>query len=245
MSVETVVLNGLGLIPAEMVSEICAGIEDGVILFRRYAEVENIGISVHDSGFVGDETGFGGISYGSQSFALYVDPDCEAARLNTRLHAAATTVHELHHCLRQRACPLRPYSQMCAGDVLVLEGLAVHCEEFLGYGQAPAVQGVGIDGIRPLIERIAPIIGDHQADWGWIYERNGLKHGALYGMAITSSRLTFQRTEPTPLRLWMRRGERSGTRFKRASPGGRILRPRPTRQTAATSSAKLNGVLSL
>jgi hypothetical protein len=27
MSVETVVLNGLGLIPAEMVSEICAGIE--------------------------------------------------------------------------------------------------------------------------------------------------------------------------------------------------------------------------
>jgi uncharacterized protein YjaZ len=182
MSVETVVLNGLGLIPAEIVTEIRAGVEDGVALFRRHAKVENIGISVHDSGFVGDETGFGGISYGSQSFALYVDPDCEAARLNTRLHAAATTVHELHHCLRQRVCPLRPYSQMCAGDVLVLEGLAVHCEAFLGYGEAPAVQGVGIDGIRPLIERIAPIIGDHQADWAWIYERNGLKHGALYAM---------------------------------------------------------------
>ena len=141
MSVETVVLNGLGLIPAEIISEIRAGIEDGVGAFRRHAEIENIGVSIHDSGFVQEETGLGGISYGSQSFALYVDSTCEAARRKTRLHAAATTVHELHHCLRQRVRPLRPYSQMCAGHVLVLEGLAVRCEEFWVTAKRPRSKG--------------------------------------------------------------------------------------------------------
>ena len=42
MSVETVVLNGLGLIPAEIISEIRAGIEDGVVAFRRHAEIETL-----------------------------------------------------------------------------------------------------------------------------------------------------------------------------------------------------------
>jgi hypothetical protein len=74
MSVEIAVLNALGLIPAVIENEIVAGIEDGVALFRDHTEVASIGISVHDSGFVAAETGFGGISYGPQSFALYVDP---------------------------------------------------------------------------------------------------------------------------------------------------------------------------
>jgi uncharacterized protein YjaZ len=71
---------------------------------------------------------------------------------------------------------------MCAGDVLVLEGLAVHSEEFLGFGKPPAVQGVSIDRVRPLIDRIAPGVSDPQAQWAWIYEQNGLQHGALYSM---------------------------------------------------------------
>jgi uncharacterized protein YjaZ len=198
MSVETVFLNGLGLIPAEIISEIRAGIEDGVVVFRRHSEVENIGVSIHDSGFVQEETGLGGISYGSQSFALYVDSTCEPARRKTRLHAAATTVHELHHCLRQRVWPLRPYSQMCAGDVLMLEGLAVRCEEFLGYGEAPAVKGVSFDMTSHLIDRIAPMIDDPQAEWGWIYERNGLKYGALYAMGyhLVAPYLSARRTNP-------------------------------------------------
>ena len=52
----------------------------------------------------------------------------------------------------------------------------------MGYGEAPAVKGVSFDMTSPLIDRIAPIIDDPQAEWGWIYERNGLKHGALYAM---------------------------------------------------------------
>jgi uncharacterized protein YjaZ len=182
MSVEITVLNALGLIPVTIENEIVAGTEDGIALFRGHADVASVGISVHDSGFVAVETGFGGISYGPQSFSLYVDPSSDAVRLKTRFNAAATTVHELHHCLRQRSCPLRPYSRMCAGDVLILEGLAVHTEEFLGFGVPPSVRGVGIDEVRPLIDRIAPVVGDPQANWAWIYEQNGLRHGALYSM---------------------------------------------------------------
>jgi uncharacterized protein YjaZ len=198
MSVEIAVLNALGLIPAAIENQIIAGIEDGVALFRDHTEVAGVGISVHDSGFVAAETGFGGISYGPQSFALYVDPSSAALRLKTRLNAAATTVHELHHCLRQRTCPLRPYDRMCAGDVLVLEGLAVHCEEFLGFGRSPVVQDVSVDRVRPLIKRIAPVVSDPQANWAWIYEKNGLKHGALYAMGyhIVSSYLSGVRSSP-------------------------------------------------
>jgi hypothetical protein len=96
MSAEIAVLNALGLIPAAIENEIVAGIEDGVALFRDHTEVASVGISVHDSGFVAAETGFGGISYGPQSFALYGDPSSAALRVKTRFNAAATTVHELH-----------------------------------------------------------------------------------------------------------------------------------------------------
>jgi hypothetical protein len=80
----------------------------------------------------------------------------------------------------------------------VLEGLAVRCEEFLGYGEAPAVKGVSFDMTSPLIDRIAPIIDDPQAEWGWIYERNGLKHGALYAMGyhLVAPYLSARRTNP-------------------------------------------------
>jgi uncharacterized protein YjaZ len=198
MSVEIAVLNALGLIPAVIENEIVAGIEDGVALFRDHTEVASIGISVHDSGFVAAETGFGGISYGPQSFALYVDPSSHRLRMKTRFNAAATTVHELHHCLRQRSCPLRPYDRMCAGDVLILEGLAVHSEEFLGFGAPPTVPGVSVDRVRPLIDRIAPVVSDPQANWAWIYEKSGLKHGVLYSMGyhIVSSYLSAMRSSP-------------------------------------------------
>ena len=54
MSVEIAVLNALG-IPAAIEKEIVAGIEDGVALFRNHTEVANVGISVHDFGFVAAE----------------------------------------------------------------------------------------------------------------------------------------------------------------------------------------------
>jgi hypothetical protein len=186
MSVEIAVLNALGLIPAVIENEIVAGIEDGVALFRDHTEVASIGISVHDSGFVAAETGFGGISYGPQSFALYVDPSSHRLRMKTRFNAAATTVHELHHCLRQRSCPLRPYDRMCAGDVLILEGLAVHSEEFLGFGAPPNCSGrkrrqgpAAYRSDRPCCERSASKLGvDLREEWpkAWRSVFDGLSH---------------------------------------------------------------------
>lgn len=183
MSVDIVFLNALGLLPPDIVATVRAGIEDGVAALRRHVPVEHIGVSVHDSTFVGEDTGFGGVSYGPQSFALYVDHASESLRLNTRRNAASTVVHELHHCLRQRSCPFRPRDQLCAGSVLVLEGLAVHCEEFLGFGDSILVRGVGSEMVRPLMNKIAPIIDDPDAEWAWIYRQNGLpKYPAMYPM---------------------------------------------------------------
>ena len=87
---------------------------------------------------------------------------------------------------------------MCAGDVFILEDLAVHTEEFLGFGEPLAVQGVSVDRVRPLIDRIAPGMGDPQAQWAWIYEQNGLKHGALHaiGYHVASSYLADAQSTP-------------------------------------------------
>ena len=63
MSVDIVFLNALGLLPPDIVATVRAGIEDGVAALRRHVPVEHIGVSVHDSTFVGEDTGFGGVSY--------------------------------------------------------------------------------------------------------------------------------------------------------------------------------------
>ena len=87
---------------------------------------------------------------------------------------------------------------MCAGDVLVLEGLAVRCETFLGYGEPISVNGVGIERVMPLINRIAPDIENPKANWSWIYDQNGLEHSALYAMGyyIVAPYLSAEGSDP-------------------------------------------------
>lgn len=147
MSVEIAVLNALGLILAAIENEIVAGIEAGVALFRDHTEVASVGISVHDSGFVAAETGFGGISYGPQSFALYVDPSSDALRMKTRFNAAATTVHELLTvCVNARArcaptigCALETFlrEEWPKAWRSVFDGLSHRIIVFVSYAEQP------------------------------------------------------------------------------------------------------------
>lgn len=137
MSAQIVIFNALGLLAADIECEIRLGIEEGIDAFGRHAKVEHVGIAVHPHGYVSEYTGLGGMNYGPESFALFADAAYEGLRVDTRRHAAAVTVHELHHALRtRRYLPKLLYSspELCAGEILAMEGLAIHCEYFLGFG---------------------------------------------------------------------------------------------------------------
>jgi hypothetical protein len=83
------------------------------------------------------------------------------------------SLHELHHVLRtRRFLPKLLYSspELCAGEILAMEGLAIHCEYFLGFGPSLNISDVSPEAAVALIEKIAPIIDEPKANWYWIYE---------------------------------------------------------------------------
>lgn len=158
MSAQIVIFNALGLLAADIECEIRLGIEEGIDAFGRHAKVEHVGIAVHPHGYVSEYTGLGGMNYGPESFALFADAAYEGLRVDTRRHAAAVTVHELHHALRtRRYLPKLLYSspELCAGEILAMEGLAIHCEYFLGFGPSLNISDVSPEAACALTEKVA------------------------------------------------------------------------------------------
>jgi hypothetical protein len=204
MSVQIVVFNALGLLASDIEREIRLGIEDGIAAFDRHAKVEHAGIAVHPHGYVSEFTGLGGMNYGPESFAVFADDTYEGLRIDTRRHAAAVAVHELHHAIRTRHClPRRLYSssELCAGEILIMEGLAIQCEYFLNFGPSLLVRDVTPEMVSPFIDRVTPIIDKPKADWAWIYELNGLPppvYKAMYPMGyyIVADYVQKRRTNP-------------------------------------------------
>lgn len=56
----------------------------------------------------------------------------------------------------------------------MLEGPATRCQAFLGYPEPSTVRGITAVQVAPMLDRIAPIVGDPRAAWTWIYEPSGL-----------------------------------------------------------------------
>ena len=179
-----------------------AGISDAVAALSRYVALGRIGIAVHLSEIVARETGLGGYAYGADSCAIYVDPRCEALRSGARTNAAAIAVHELHHVLRMQHTAWPRFDEVCAGEVLVLEELATHCEVFLGYPEPQTVQEVQTPLTRECLETIAPIVGDPNAGWRWIYGLNGFPervYKAIYPMGHAVVGAYLAQTGRTPI----------------------------------------------
>lgn len=174
MTVEVVVFNAAGLLPAAPEAEIRAGIDDGIAALRRRLDVEGAGIVVLLTEGVDAETGMGGRAYGPDACEIRVDEASRALRVGTRVNAASVTVHELHHVLRMRHGMPRRFTDLCAGDIIVLEGLATRCQTFLGYPDPSMVRGITAEQVAPSLDRVAPIVGDPKAGWTWIYEPSGL-----------------------------------------------------------------------
>ena len=202
MSVEVALFNGSGLLPPSLEAEVRAGIGDAVAALSRHVALGNVGIAVHLSEIVARETGLGGYAYGPDSCAIHVDDRCDALRRDARINAAAVTVHELHHVLRMQhaACPR--FSELCAGEVLVLEGLATHCEIFLGYPEPRSVHEAQDALTLECLERIAPIVDDPNATWHWIYGLNGFPervYKAVYPMGPAVVGTYLAQTGRTPI----------------------------------------------
>ena len=191
MSIQLVFFNALGLLEPALEREVRAGVETGIAAFERHHKVENLGVAIHPNGQVSEFTGLGGINYGPESFAIFADDSYEGLRKDTRRGAAAVTVHELHHAMRTRHyLPRRLYgsSDLCAGEILVMEGLAIRTEYFLGFGPSLLVHEVDPLIVDGLIDRVAPIVSNPTSDWGWIYDLNGLPphvYKAMYPMGYT------------------------------------------------------------
>jgi hypothetical protein len=202
MSVEVAFFNGSGLLSPRLEAEVRAGIADAVAALRRHVALGRIGIAVHLSEIVARETGLGGYAYGPDSCAIYVDYRCEALRRDARANAAAITVHELHHVLRMQNPAWPRFAEVCAGEVLVLEGLATHCEVFLGYPEPQTVREARSALTLECLETIAPIIGNPDAGWRWIYGLNGFPervYKAVYPMGHAVVGTYLARTGRTPI----------------------------------------------
>ena len=185
MTVEVAFFNAAKLLPAALEAEIRDGIDDGIAALRHHLDVEGVGIVVLLTEGVDAETGMGGRAYGPDACEIRVDEASPALRVGTRLNAASITVHEVHHVLRMRHGFPRRFADLGAGDVIVLEGLATRCQSFLGYPDQSTVRGITAEQVAPLLDRIAPIVGDPGAEWAWIYEPSGLPaevYKAVYAM---------------------------------------------------------------
>ncbi len=184
MTVEIAFFNGSGRLPADLEAEIRVGINDGVAALAGHLDPGRIGIAVHVTEIWPSEDGFGGIAPLSlDSCMLTVDPYNEMLRRIARPRAAAVTIHELHHVLRMRQ-PFWPRAaDVCAGEVLVLEGLATHCEMFLGQPEPWLVREAQNPLTHQYLREISPNVANPRSDWGWIYRRKDLPAGtAMYPM---------------------------------------------------------------
>ncbi len=202
MSVEVAVFNGSGSLSPALEAEVRAGIDDAITALRHHSDLDGIGIAVHLSEIVGRETGLGGYAYGPDSCAVHVDHRNEMLRQNTRANAAAIAIHELHHVLRMRHRPWPRFAEICAGEVLVLEGLATRCEMFLGYPEPQTVYATSEVLTLECLATIAPVIGNAGANWQWIYNLNGFPdrvYKAVYPMGHCVVGAYLSRTAHTPM----------------------------------------------
>lgn len=202
MTVEVAFFNGTELLSPALELDVRSGIDDAVLALQCHGDLGNIGIAVHLSELVGRETGLGGYAYGPDSCAIYVDHGCEALHRDTRANAAAITIHELHHVLRMRQRSWPRSAGMCAGEVLVLEGLATHCEMFLGCPKPRNVCTTSDMLTLECLATIAPVVGDPHANWRWIYGLNGFPeqiYKAIYPMGHYVVGAYLARTAHTPM----------------------------------------------
>ena len=202
MTVEIAFFNAFGLLSPALEAEVRAGIDDGVSALRRHADVEQIGIAVHLCELVARETGLGGFAFGPDSCAIYVDHGNDALSQDTRANAAAITIHELHHVLRMRRRPWPRFDELCAGEVLALEGLATQCEMFLGYPEPRTVWATSEMLTRDCLETVAPVVDKPGANWQWIYDLNGFPdrvYRAVYPMGHFVVGAYLARTGRTPM----------------------------------------------
>ncbi|TNC15964.1 hypothetical protein FF100_01475 [Methylobacterium terricola] len=199
MTVEIVVFNGSGRLPADLEAEIRAGIGEGVSALGQHLELGRIGIAVHVNELMGSEDGFGGLSLAPDSCRISVDPYSDMLPRVARPRAAAVAIHELHHVLRMRQ-PFWPRAaDICAGEAIVLEGLATHCEMFLGQAEPWLVREARNPLTHQYLREITPDVADPRSNWGWIYRRRELPTGtAIYpmGHAVVGAYLSAAGTTP-------------------------------------------------
>ena len=202
MTIEIAFFNGSGRLELALEAEVRAGIDDAISILRPHADLGQIGIAVHLSEIVGRETGLGGFAYGPDSCAIHVDQGCDALRQDTRASAAAITVHELHHVLRMRQRPWPRFAEICAGEVLALEGLATRCEMFLGYPEPRTVSATSWPLTLECLATVAPVVDDPGANWQWIYNLSGFPervYKAVYPMGHCVVGAYLARTGHTPI----------------------------------------------
>ncbi|MEM1300288.1 MAG: DUF2268 domain-containing putative Zn-dependent protease [Pseudomonadota bacterium] len=207
MSVQIAFSNGFGLLAPEVEAEIRAGIDEGIAALEAHVPVAPIAIAVHQHANTSRFTGTGGRSYGPDSCVMWVDDANPVLGSDTRRKLARLTVHEVHHCLRQRHFWPRRWQEWAGGEVLVLEGLATQCEAWLGYGEPLIVTGHDSARTRDLLDRLAPDIAatppeDGNPVWQWLYELNGYPeqvYRAVYPMGHLLVGRYLERTEHTPI----------------------------------------------
>jgi len=191
--------NALERLPKYLEIEALNGIDSGIEKLNQHIPVTDVGIAVHICDHVDIDEGVSGIAYCADSLNLRIHPDSPAIHTDLADRVSRLTIHEIHHVLRIRSCGVRDWT---AGEVLALEGLALACEEFLGFEASPVSGGISDARLEVLFDRIAPNLHTPKSDWQWIYENDqesNAKFAVLYRMGYRLVQQWLSQTGNNPI----------------------------------------------
>ncbi|MEM9971848.1 MAG: DUF2268 domain-containing putative Zn-dependent protease [Pseudomonadota bacterium] len=196
MTVELHVFNRRGRLSALTVQSVRDGLDDSLKRFRAHVPVENIDIALQPAEFCT----VSGRAYGPESLTIWANPDDPEIRGWDAARFAHLFAHELHHVLRWRHLSIPNFRAFTAGEVIVLEGLAMACERYLGFPSHRALE-ISDDCLLSFFERLSPDVSRPYAEMSWIDETGGLgdeiRLAQVLGYATT--RRYLAETGETPL----------------------------------------------
>jgi len=146
------------------------GFDQAIAAIRKYYPVENIDILLLvTNNYSGGVTSFSGTSISPNIVTVYIDPEVNTLSTDLVNYFPAFIAHEVHHCLRW------PYFKKTIGEAIILEGMSMNSEKYLGYperglGSKPSKQEL----IKMSDRAYSDIDKPHDGSWIY-YPPEGLK----------------------------------------------------------------------
>ena len=163
MSIEFTYFDQQGFLSNQEKKSIEAATNVAVNKIARYHKLQSIDVVLLESTwYMQKNSSFFGVCLNPHTVIVHLSPKNETFSADVEQYFSSFMVHELHHCLRY------PYDRSTIGDAIVLEGMAMSAEEFLGYNRKDLGERPDQAAFNALVRRAMTEI-DEIGNGSWIY----------------------------------------------------------------------------